>query len=808
VKTWMVGAFFGISALTAFAAPPEIANVFPDFPTEYPNASPHLITGEGFEPGKTEVWIWSPGKEAAGITNGLASLGEAEQTLPEQPPKDARRVSALDVEQQVIVAPLEGVCVWVKTPAGTSAPYLFNVPKPCWVGPERMESGASVHVFGFGLRAPWQSPQLALKGAERHYLVKVTPPSRDYRAEDSTLLYFDVPTNAAPGKYEVFVHNGNGAALGWRKAGPLEILAPTKRQEQLFNVRDHGARGDDEENDYAAISQALAAAQAAVSDTVRPIVYFPPGKWRTDTTLLVPSGVTLRGASRDLSVIEGFGVLPPDRRTTALVHPAPQTTLESLTFQGFTVKGPGAYWMAMITPPPPKGYDPGAEAVENFTLRNCRLLAGDRQSSDTHFGYLQALAVPRFRNVQILDNDIVGSANLGDFFLPSFRLEFIGNTIQGGGNTDNVSLNVSQLFDSLVDGNQLRHAATRFLVNARRHCAIRFNEVHDYQRAIWANAEETFLVHGDVFKGGGRATAATETTLTDRAKQWRSGLWRDAEVLVVSGRGFGQHRTVTDNTADTLTLRQPWRVTPNASSQYVVGNYFVENSWYANFNDTPGRMSLWLECIGNVVEKHRDAFAGGIDVWGEDSTKPDEAVQTPHHLGYVDHHFMPAWYNLIHDGWFDGSLVKLWSKATAESPFTGPAHFGNYIVGNHIRQPHMVRTGFELTPLIDGGIWIGNRSGRDMTQSRTNRVALSHTIVADNAISHTPRGLSVSDTARKTFLLRNEFEQVDTPILDWGRDTVQQGNVIRMLDQDGERTVPVPPQEKEGMTNDLGNAAP
>jgi hypothetical protein len=49
---------------------------------------------------------------------------------------------------------------------------------------------------------------------------------------------------------------------------------------------------------------------------------------------------------------------------------------------------------------------------------------------------------------------------------------------------------------------------------------------------------------------------------------------------------------------------------------------------------------------------------------------------------------------------------------------------------------------------------------------------------------------------------------VDTPILDWGRDTVQQGNVIRMLDQDGERTVPVPPQEKEGMTNDLGNAAP
>ena len=197
----------------------------------------------------------------------------------------------------------------------------------------------------------------------------------DYRAEDSTLLYFDVPTNALPGSYDVFVHNGNGGALGWRKAGPLEIVAPSKIPEQLFNVRDYGARGDDEENDFPAIRDALSAAKsAATNPNLRAIVYFPPGKWRTDTTLLVPAGVTLRGASRDLSVIEGFGVLPPDRHTTALVHPAPQTTLESLTFQGFTVKGPGAYWMAMINPPPPKGYDPRAEAVENFTLRNCRLL--------------------------------------------------------------------------------------------------------------------------------------------------------------------------------------------------------------------------------------------------------------------------------------------------------------------------------------------------------------------------------------------------------------------------------------------------
>ena len=106
----------------------------------------------------------------------------------------------------------------------------------------------------------------------------------------------------------------------------------------------------------------------------------------------------------------------------------------------------------------------------------------------------------------------------------------------------------------------------------------------------------------------------------------------------------------------------------------------------------------------------------------------------------------------------------------------------------------MVRTGFESNPRIDGAIWIGNRSGPDMTHPATNQAALSHTIVAGNSISHPPRGISVSDTAHKTFLIRNEFEAVDCPILNWGSGTVGQGNRIYSLDESGEhlRDLPSP----------------
>jgi hypothetical protein len=107
----------------------------------------------------------------------------------------------------------------------------------------------------------------------------------------------------------------------------------------------------------------------------------------------------------------------------------------------------------------------------------------------------------------------------------------------------------------------------------------------------------------------------------------------------------------------------------------------------------------------------------------------------------------------------------------------------------------MARTGFALTPHIDAGIWVGNRS-RDLNLQHTNRVALSHIIVTDNSISDTPRGISVSDTAWKTFLLRNQFDTVETPILDWGAQTIQQGNKVYKLDEQGEHILPLPEKRR------------
>lgn len=164
------------------------------------------------------------------------------------------------------------------------------------------------------------------------------------------------------------------------------------------------------------------------------------------------------------------------------------------------------------------------------------------------------------------------------------------------------------------------------------------------------------------------------------------------------------------NTADTLTLDRPWRVLPDATSEYVVGQFFAENHWYGNQNNTPGRTSLWYEQIGNVISHQRDVFAGGLDIWGSDLT-----------------------------------------DRTKSADPNAPA------------------------------------------KPETRRVAVSHTLVTDKQVSYTGRGISVSDTARKTFLLGNEFERVAQPILDWGLRTRHRGNRVYQLDEQGERSTPLCP---------------
>ena len=67
----------------------------------------------------------------------------------------------------------------------------------------------------------------------------------------------------------------------------------------------------------------------------------------------------------------------------------------------------------------------------------------------------------------------------------------------------------------------------------------------------------------------GTATSATATTLTQTGKTWAASQWINSQVRITAGTGAGQIRTITANTADTLTVAT-WTTTPDATSQYAI----------------------------------------------------------------------------------------------------------------------------------------------------------------------------------------------------------------------------------------------
>jgi hypothetical protein len=123
--------------------------------------------------------------------------------------------------------------------------------------------------------------------------------------------------------------------------------------------------------------------------------------------------------------------------------------------------------------------------------------------------------------------------------------------------------------------------------------------VYDYATNTWTNLSITGLaatlgtdgklistpsiIDGN-FKNfaTGTATSGTATTLTQTGKTWTASQWINSQVRITGGTGAGQIRTITANTANTLTVAT-WATTPDVTSTYAIeGNdnflYYIGNN--------------------------------------------------------------------------------------------------------------------------------------------------------------------------------------------------------------------------------------
>lgn len=68
----------------------------------------------------------------------------------------------------------------------------------------------------------------------------------------------------------------------------------------------------------------------------------------------------------------------------------------------------------------------------------------------------------------------------------------------------------------------------------------------------------------------GTATSGSTNTLVNSTKNWTTNQWSNSQVRITDGTGIGQVRTISSNTATTLTVSTNWTTSPDSSSVYVI----------------------------------------------------------------------------------------------------------------------------------------------------------------------------------------------------------------------------------------------
>ena len=122
-----------------------------------------------------------------------------------------------------------------------------------------------------------------------------------------------------------------------------------------------------------------------------------------------------------------------------------------------------------------------------------------------------------------------------------------------------------------------------------------------------AKAQERYTIEQVQFftySSTGTATGSqSSTTLQDTNQAWGTtqnnglGQWANLAVTITSGTGLGQTRTITRNTANTLTVSPAWGTTPDATSHYLISSAPTGGYLCISLN---GCLLLYVRNVGSI----------------------------------------------------------------------------------------------------------------------------------------------------------------------------------------------------------------
>jgi hypothetical protein len=504
------------------------------------------------------------------------------------------RETRTDVSFQIDpAAPYGMYMVWAENTNGIGYPVRINAANAWWVGPDHAIAGSSVNVYGQNLS--YENKEVVSYVYLRPWSAATTIPSVSARVTrvNPYKVTFEVPANAARGDYEVWVHNGKGGDYGW--SGPLKLRVdgsdPYAWKGRRLNVMDYGAAPDGRDS-TAAIQATLNAARDG------DVVYFPAGRFRTSTKLMLGRAVSVEGVDSATSVIEvASTTLGPGAEGAFQVTAFP-SRVRNLGFISRVLLDLYAAGGVLFFDARAQSSIPSGVIVENCAFE---LPAGVTYT---------AIGGAGLNDVRISNS--LFKAGLGIYIDRTSQVFISGNKFLGNW-PDTTYSGLSAIESSASNELDINQNVARSASRATGETLTRFFVAQGHSHGLTSNnyvAENLitdtgcarltcgenimFETPGTLFTG--RAAVRTATTLTFFGVNWQNNYMarderkvyvrekdqRPAFLFIQSGPGEGQYRRILANSANTITIDRPWDVAPDPNSVYTALTGAYQNVIYKN----------------------------------------------------------------------------------------------------------------------------------------------------------------------------------------------------------------------------------
>ena len=476
-------------------------------------------------------------------------------------------------------------------------PVVLNRPKIWFLQPERLEPGlvqdqttpgAKVQIIGKDFLLPDQkgNPLLRIHPLSGGEWRTITPDKSEKFSLRATL-----PSDLAPGSYEIRVSNGFGSEDGFSDPLIIEIRHPDAWPEKTFNVHSFGAAGDDTTDDTAAIRAALDAAEKNGGG----VVYFPWGTYRLTDWIRIPRKTILRGEKRDATMLKW----PVDEPQTeadfvpACVYGDTSYGIENLSL---IARKANTILMDLSSPSnivpelkpfvnPEGSHDVFLRHVSFHHWMHCSHL--DRNPALWAKRYTDNLNPYNFRNGAIRNFEVSDclfqGGNQSFFNIRNARI--LRNSFSNGMGYCWTCLGGGAWF-TVAEENDLRCSSSwgygkigmNRILSLRNVC---HNFVHGEREAMTLDISATPATpyvqtqEGIHFTGNqniawyGSPVAVDKNTLTLGGIKAAPGDFVGKTVVILDGPGTGQYREITSNSTTLFSIDHPWDVPPTSNS--VIG---------------------------------------------------------------------------------------------------------------------------------------------------------------------------------------------------------------------------------------------